>query len=720
MNGRNASAGIALLPDIMAASVAVAAAGLLFSGTFGTAAALSPIWVAALVPTVVLAMVRVVTDRLRWLVLAHLGTLIVGVLLAAALVGRFRPPSIGVALAVGRTMADSGWRLLAMTLPAPARPELLVLPAALVWVANTVAVTLAMRRPGRLEAVLPAVAVMVIALVLDGQKSPWSRWAILVIGICIVFLLVSGMRPIRPLRAPVPSRSRTKLTSIVRSAATLVGLAVAFAALLLPPLSSLPRHPVDPRALIARPIDVGTDVNPIDLIAGWRSNPDRVLFRASGAPKEAWWQLTVLDEYDGRTWSSSSGFRPAGLGVPSAPRVATSARQRIDIVTLDGPYLPALDRPVALDGTATAVDVDTGVLLGAPHAGLQYTVDSAITSPPDRSALARLAPATDVAVVSPPRQLISLLQSQIEPAVDPYTTADRLRMKLQHEHPNVGGAFPGGTSIRSIQVFLASGAPGTAIEFAETVALALRTRGVPTRLVAGFIPDPRRPTELRGADATIWVQLKLASVGWVSVQTAPPPTRATTLTAPPAPAPPAAAAAPEPPPTIVAVPPTDRSNSTDPRITTVLLAAAAGLCGLGTLYIVAVLSLPCVRRWRRRHASTTSRRIAHAWHDVLESMPAAMQPARQTPSDLTVCIGTDEASALALLVERALFSPERLPAKHAADAWSHADQLRRRLHAQPPGRLRLVARLSTRNLRIDPRYRPPAGGDPTLHKRTRR
>jgi hypothetical protein len=77
-----------------------------------------------------------------------------------------------------------------------------------------------------------------------------------------------------------------------------------------------------------------------------------------------------------------------------------------------------------------------------------------------------------------------------------------------------------------VAAFLAGDRHGHAIHFAHAMALLLRTRGLPTRLVEGYVsPEANRrggtAILLRGSDSHVWPEVYIEGAGWIPVDPAP-------------------------------------------------------------------------------------------------------------------------------------------------------------------------------------------------------
>jgi hypothetical protein len=489
----------------------------------------------------------------------------------------------------------SSWQL---TLPLP--PGLAVVPVALAasaWAAG--ALTL-LWRPGSVAAALPAVVVAACGTGAAGTTR--FSWLSALIGLVALGLLLSGVR-----------------LSSLRVLASAAAVAVATVSLAWSVHSPGPR--ADPRARVVAParIDASTDL--LDRVGGWLSDPKTVLFRASATPAVDRWRLGVLDDVRSDRWTDTAPLRLARLGVPLAagiPPGETEVRQHIALTGLEGPFLPAADRPFRVTALVTAVDPDSGVLVGVDTEtpGSSYDVVSHVLAADSvpASAAAAPGPAVDLAV---PEVLKPDLQHLLDEAGVPATApaVERARLLtdyLARNRRNVTGA-PSGGDLAAVRKFIGGG-DGTSTQFAATFALAMRTAGIPARLVVGFVPARSGATEVTAGDVRVWAELNYAGLGWRTYDVTPPavpgrhaptPADIAAVTPPIAADPPAATPEPNP-----------DAGPADRHALGLIVPIVALL-----LYALAIKMAPAVRRARRRWAARTpAARVVAAWHDVIEQL----------------------------------------------------------------------------------------------------
>jgi hypothetical protein len=548
-------------------------------------------------------------------------------------------------------------------------------------VAAAAGAVLVRRRPGGLEALLPAAAVGAYGMVAAGL--PGSQVLPVCLGVVSAGLVLV----------------RDRFTTLRGGAAAALAVLVAGV-----PLVWVPQRPAagaaDPRDRFRVAARVTDGVDVLDQVGGWLSAPaGEVLFTAAPSPVTATgplgrsWRLAVLDDYDGVTWRSAARLVPAGLGVPPhhGPVPAGAVTQRITLSGLRGPYLPAADRPIRVTAPVDAVDPDTGMLVTsvrvAPGTGYDVTSQPPAAAEPAAAERAASGTARELAVPAELRAPVAdfLAGVPLRPGLSPVEQASVIRLGLLRDRRNIAGA-PSSATTSAVARLLRAGGTGTPVQFAAAYAVVMRARGVPARLVVGFdSPAPGTgAVAVHGRDVRIRTELKFGVAGWVRYDPVPPATTAGD--------PPPRVEDPPPPPvpgrtdagdTIVDPPPPPRDSSTWWPFAVLLgvLLAAGG-------YLARRLP-PVVRRaWRRRRPADPDARVAGAWHDVLDEYVrrGGADPAMQTPATLhdRLRAGLDGAEAsserLRRLADRALYSPRSCTEQDGELAWESATAVRRALH----------------------------------------
>lgn len=600
--------------------------------------------------------------------------------------------------------AVAGWaHLLATTVPAGPAPLLATGPFVLVWLAAAVTGELLARTTRTVwAAVTPAAVVFGASCALTGG-TVYAVTATAVFTLGGVLLLRARARDLRG-TAPVTTRV-ARVARVARAGAATVA-AVAVAAAVTPHLPARPR--LDPRDRVTVPDLALTGVNPLDRVTPWLSTPDTGLFRVTGdGPLPRRLALVALDAYDGRTWTATARYRPAGSGVPHAPAGGRRLTVEVVVTGLGGVALPAVDRPVRLAGPATmAVDPDTGLLLDTAGlaAGLRYTMTSLVPAlPQDADVDAAPRDPAPAAALPPgiPAEIDALARTAVGGETRPGPQARLLAAYLWARVRNDPGSAPGHGYGRLADV--AATGVGGAEQIAALYAVAARSLGLPVRLIVGFTVPEDTNGLVRSGDVAVWPQVRLGGLGWVSFgptarpapgwQAAPPPTATPLPSTPPRLVP--GAGAPTPGEQLAPDGPAPVRRPDWPLIA--LITAAV----LATVWL-SPRSARALRRRRRRSRRDPAERVAAAFQEVVDTAVRAGTPVansatvqqaldrvdtaidRRRPPDADFASRQADLHVLRELTERAVYGARQLTTAEVDDAWARSDRLRRRLRRPAP------------------------------------
>ncbi|MDN3357635.1 transglutaminaseTgpA domain-containing protein [Actinomadura sp. DC4] len=624
---------------------------------------------------------------------------------------------------IGGALRNSWKATLTTLMPAPGRPELLVLPHILVWFAAATGAELVLRSRTRAFPALPAIAVFGVALLI-GVGGPGSNLPVAagLVALTAVLVIVRGGG--RASRAP----AGIAMAAVLAVLAALAG-----------PVLPVAGTPYDPRATVKAPPPQQRDsISPLDRVSAWLQTPDQQMFTVHTTSPENW-RLAVLDRFDGITWTSGASFVPAGSRVPAAEHTrhiaATAVDQHFTIQNLPGVWVPAADRPRTVKGLAVTVDPVSGVLTSAQqlHTGQAYDVTSAARDY-DADELATAEPARDAeaqaATTLPESPGTTARNAQVpafrklaEQVTGGQSTgfaraaklADYLRTTAKYD---VSG-LPGHTYAQ-LNYFLTRSRRGTSEQFATAYAVLARSVGLPTRVVVGFRPGigGNGAFEVRSGDVLVWPEVDFAGLGWVpfyptpeqqgrSQQSGSVPAGDTQQKLEQAQKNAASknkgtgsGTGKQPPPALPAKPPVRHATPW-----WVFALAAAALVPVA--YLAAALVLPVLRRRRRRKGATPADRIAGAWEQTVETLHAVgLPPATALTAHEVAGFGGRTVTGtehhlrpLADLVNRAEYAGRPPDPAAAETAWQHTDQIGR-LVASAAGPMRRVGRrLHPRTLR---------------------
>ena len=271
--------------------------------------------------------------------------------------------------------------------------------------------------------------------------------------------------------------------------------------------------------------------------------PPKKLFKVQvKRPWSGYMSLAVLNNYDGDIWTSSATFRPTGGRVPSASPAAPDepasqlVPQRYTLQRAIGlPFLPALDRPVQVDGLSVDADANTGMLSASPSLPASYSVLSRAPAATARGvgtanliAFGAAVPGGDNARVhraparfGERRRCCGPLRGEPHrPASEAVARVSRgrrlfaARPRKARRAPPLNGALSNpaalaGTSLAQVMNAVTVDHAATPEQFATFFAVVARYLGVPVRVVTGFrapsaanASAPLRPVSTRSPTGT--------------------------------------------------------------------------------------------------------------------------------------------------------------------------------------------------------------------------
>lgn len=757
----------AALVDALATAGLVVVASLAFGGAYGGIRWL----IAAAGGALVGAAAALLAARLRWpwwgtVLAALVGYLIFGAALAVpstAIAGVI--PSVESLRLLTLGVVNSWQQLLTVAVPVGTSGGLMipVYLTALVTAAVGTSVAARIRRP--LWALTAPLAMLIVAALL-GASAP-SLPLIAGLGVAVGGLGWASWR----------ARGSGAGLDLRRPVSALVVLAVAVLAgiYLGPQLNVGDRYAL--RETVQPPFDPQEYQSPlVGFRRYFKEQREAPLFTVSGLPAGARIRLAALDDYNGVTYATSGTvdpFRKVGdriTGDQAAPG-ATAADVDVTIDGYRGVFLPiggsltgltfdAGDATRLQDAFRYSAGNATGMVVTGLIAGDAYRSEVLITPP---AAVLNLGatPVEQITLPSPgtiPDDLKSMAGKLTEQAGTPYEKVMAIQKGLadqgflshgtQGEEPSASGH-----GLDRLSALVGDKAMvGDQEQFAPTMALMLRSLGIPARVVMGFAPaaDPGASGEVptapsgtgdwtvHGSDATAWVEVPFAGVGWVAFDPTPDDQRIEQQPDPePEVAPRAQVLQPPPPPQ----PPQeintddvdrgnadhqddnsqDDQNQDQSRLLGTILMVTAWI-GIPLLVIggpiVLILSLKARRRRRRQEAAVVADRFAGGWDQIIDVATdfgyrdRSGRTRTETAADLDAAFG----GSTALLARRAdarVFGPEDLDEAQARQFWADVDAAVLGMNTGRSRWRRLRARVSLRSLlrgRRTPERRPTTGG----------
>ncbi len=443
-----------------------------------------------------------------------------------------RPAVGGVTTAITRGVGGifGGWsKIVTTSVPVPPSADRLPVLAGVIALAVAIATIAASQaRPG-LSALLPAGAVLVVALAL-GVHGPGSAAAVSAAPTVAagVYLLVVSRPSDAGLAWVPPAR---------RAAGIVTGAVVVTGALFVGsnwPLATS-RAPLDLRSTLNPPLDLGSTPNPLDLVPQRASTPGTEMFSATvdqaWLDSPAYWRLVSLDVFDGAAWTTDARARRVGtvLNVPAgidSAQLGASTTAVVRVSGLSGPWVPTVGVPTGVHPADLAYDPDSAVLIARGSArNRTFTVSGRLPAP-SRSALDRAGvtvSSANATLTRVPACFPAPLAQMATRAVSGRDRPDQQAAAIEGTLARSGAfsydpaAIPGSSCGRLEQFVTAK--QGGDEQFATAFVLMARVAGLPTRLAVGFSPgavnQAGHRTIVHGSDATMWPEVDLAGVGWV-------------------------------------------------------------------------------------------------------------------------------------------------------------------------------------------------------------
>ena len=521
-----------------------------------------------------------------------------------------------------------------------------------------------LRRP--LFALLPSLTLVLLGGLRAPSGPPVHLWLVAV-G---VFLLVDR---IAGAAAPGPDAPRlsARLADAGPAAALVAAVALA-AGLLVGP--AVPGYGSDPllTSVARRPGNGPARLQAfVDLRPTLAQRSDEVMFTVDSRVP-AYWRLTSLDQFDGRTWTQSDEEAERGAGALTAFVPADGVVHDVRIEALRSEWLPAAYRVHQVEGADLVVAGDSSTLRSSSESrpGQRYRVVSQVPHLTVQSLRAvpphgRTPPAALRRYLALPDDLAPSVRAEASRAAgpdgpEPLAAALNLQSWFRQRF-TYDLSVPPGSGAGALERFLFETRRGYCEQFAGAFAVLARAAGLPTRVAVGFTPgdlgnDGRY--RVRGLHAHAWPEVHLEGAGWVAFEPTPgrgnptaeaytgvPAAQASSLGLPPtaaaptvpagsggvpataatAPAAPAPGPQPGPSPT-TAVPPPPPSSTPEPAGAD---GAGAGPVVAATLAVGALAAgaVPLVkwrrRAARRRRATSPHDRVMVAWEEAAEALEEA-------------------------------------------------------------------------------------------------
>jgi hypothetical protein len=489
------------------------------------------------------------------------------------------PNTTWFGLPTGRTLsaAASAFALVARTsnsqvAPAAPLPPLLIAGVTAVWTASYAAHALAVRARSPLLALAPPAALMVFAGVVMGDGARPAYVFLFVIG-GLTVMFGDGLRRVGSWGPVSIWHERSNIRSgggPTAQAAIRIGIGCLIVALFTPWL--LPGYGSKGLLSVHGGLAATVSIDPIvDIRPRLLNNPSLQVFTVE-ANGPAYWRFLTLDTFNGRIWTfsptaTSGGYPVDGIlrgdlpalpcvnpattqstEVTSVPRVCPpgfpdkgptvlTLHQRYVFGALSQAWLPAAAQPefISLSGSQIRFDPvsDAIEIPSESYKGLTYEATSleVIPTPAELNAFDTLQ--TDNPGWQDELQLPSNLPAQIGDiarqwtagATTPYAKVMAIQQHLRTFTYDLH--VPPPRSANDLVYFLTKSHRGYCEQFAGTMAVMLRTLGIPARVALGFTPgaydSATSQYQVSTQDSHAWVEVEFPEYGWLAFE--PTPTR---------------------------------------------------------------------------------------------------------------------------------------------------------------------------------------------------
>ena len=514
------------------------------------------------------------------------------------------------------------------------------------------------------EATVPAGSLFIFASLLGADRSRTVVTAVFFVA-AVGFLLLHRVARLEMSSGWVGGDGQRGARSQLTMGAAIAVVALVAVAVVGPLLPGAKADPVFDVKDIGNSGDTRMTVSPlVDIKQRLVDQRETVVFTVR-SPVHAYWRLTALDEFDGRTWRSSKRFEKVDGELPRASTLNgsfQSVRQEFTISNLAQIWLPAayeaqtvtqFDRAVRWEPSTSTLIVDDET-----SDSMTYTVQSALpvySAEQLRRARGVVPPVITKDFLTLPRRFPDEVRQLAEQITANATTGYDQAMALQdyfRTNYTYSTKVTGGQDIDAIEDFLFSQVKaGYCEQFAGSFAAMARSIGLPARVAVGFTlgdPEPDDPDlyVVKGRHSHAWPEVYLAGVGWVLFEPTPgrgspnspytntselqdsdiAPQGVTTTTAPTTTADPStsitfdelgagASASQSNPDTNSAEPSSPGPvDSTGAKVVVAVLALVA-------LYVAGVPTARRLRRSRRRHrARAANDRVDVAWREATEAL----------------------------------------------------------------------------------------------------
>ena len=642
-----------------------------------------------------------------------------------------------------------------------------VMPYVAATLASFAALTIVLRTRRPMWALVPVALLLLTGVLWGSQNAPEALAIGVVSGVLsIAWAAIVSMRMRRSgARGTVEFANSSERPGPRRLVGAMVLLAIGGVAAggLTPALLDDP-HRFVIRDMIEPPVDLQQYHSPISLFRSLKTErKDEELFTVQGLQAGDRVRLATLDLYDGTVFqisgdSREAGFRRVGSQFTDQPLNEGEHIRNLefDLEGWSSNWVPGGGDALGLTAVTDGKDGWTeslyfspslGTLLSttAPGEGDSYIVTQVAEhqwsdAELEGRAISQIASPSDTNVPSAVAEIASAMVGDANAGIQQVRAIQQsLHDAGFYSDGTDGLSLPGHRADRINRLLSDDQMIGDDDQYAPTMALLLRSLGVPSRVVVGFYPEDAAATDgavtITGADTHAWVEVPFAGAGWVAFDPTPPEDQTPQTQVPqPKPTPrPQVLQPPDPPEEPAEVPPDvvdQPDNDKEPNngwLDTLMLALRVLS---GAVIVVAPFALivftKAHRSRRRRTRGTEDRRIAGAWDEVVDratdlgvNVPKAAtrgEQARSIDVQLPGSHPVDEGAgadsgfrrwdtsatmtvALASRLDSAIFGEDMPDAERRSQAWAEQKSLVASLRKNTSRRRRVQAIFSTRSLR---------------------
>jgi transglutaminase-like putative cysteine protease len=495
--------------------------------------------------------------------------------LAAVFAPVWRTDGLGTPAMFAKATRDGWARMLTVGLPADPDPDLLLLPALVVWTAAFVAVMLTVRTDAVLAPVAPPVGGFAVALLF---VAPRGRELIPLAGALALSALVLGV--VRAARlavrgrvsavavhadpdqgsadgsGPTPSRGPRAGSRLPHAAAgkLAVGLPLVLVVALLGTAAGkyLPIADGDDRRDARNyyhpEVDVSTVLNPlVQIKADRRADNSRDLFTiqvsgVNGRVKADRIRVLTLTDFDGASWTNGGAFVRSGETLPTGnsvvePSAVPTIQTNLKVTVMDDSalFLPTIGAPVGVQGATFgyAYQPASDVLAATEtlKSGDEYELSALVPAPSKAQLDAAERVPSDEAnrfAYLPPEGSEELADIAFQFTAEAGDSAYAQLLAIQEAlrdtdtYPVDLNARPG-HSYGALQLFLKGGdadTHGYVEQFVTAFTVLARALGFPTRIAVGYLLEKDDTDDgiytVTSRQAFAWPEVALDGIGWVS------------------------------------------------------------------------------------------------------------------------------------------------------------------------------------------------------------